>query len=223
MAHEINNPLTYIMGNAELVQLNVDEVLAREPLTPEGREMLVDAKRRQAQALAGLDQIRRIVDGLRVVSKGTRASAPRPIGVDAVVATMLDLTRSHVPSHVEVLRDLASTKPVLLHEGELGQVVLNLSLNALQATQPQASGELRIATRDTEGGVRIEIEDTGPGIPAEVQQVLFTPFATGRTDGTGLGPSICQTIVAGCGGRITWQSAPTGTRFRVDLPATAPA
>jgi CheY-like chemotaxis protein len=110
------------------------------------------------------------------------------------------------------------------NESRLGQVFLNLLVNASQAI-PEGAAEqqvIRIATRtDAAGRAVVEISDTGPGIPADVFPRLFTPFFTTKPVGvgTGLGLSICHRIITGLGGEIVAESAPgKGALFRVILP-----
>jgi CheY-like chemotaxis protein len=119
--------------------------------------------------------------------------------------------------------------PVLGDEGRLGQVFLNLLLNAAQSIPEGAaeSNEIRVTTRpDPDGGARIEVSDTGVGIDAQHLARIFDPFFTTKElgVGTGLGLSICHGVVTDLGGRIDVESVPgRGTTFRVILPCAPDA
>ena len=102
--------------------------------------------------------------------------------------------------------------------GKLRQVLLNLLLNAIQATP--SGGTVRIATRPADGEVQIEVEDTGPGIEPENLEKLFRPFFTTKPTGTGLGLAISDRIVRGMAGKIEATStSPDGARFKITLPS----
>jgi CheY-like chemotaxis protein len=122
-------------------------------------------------------------------------------------------------------RELRAVPPVRLAEARLGQVVLNLLINAAQALPvgDARRHEVGLATRPAEGGrVEIEVWDTGRGIPPSIQSRIFEPFFTTKQpgEGTGLGLSICKSIVDAAGGTIEVTSEPgRGARFRVLLPA----
>jgi signal transduction histidine kinase len=118
---------------------------------------------------------------------------------------------------------------VLANEARLGQVLLNLLINAAHAVpdgDPEAN-EIEVSTRcDDAGRVVIEVKDSGAGIPEDVKRRIFEPFFTtkGAGRGTGLGLSICHNIVTALGGEIAFESQlGQGTSFRVILPAAPPA
>jgi signal transduction histidine kinase len=100
---------------------------------------------------------------------------------------------------------------------QLRQVLLNLTLNAIQAAD--RPGAIHIEARSRDGFIDMEIRDDGPGIPAEVRAHLFEPFFTTKHDGTGLGLAVTKTIIEGHGGQITVEpNAPRGARFRITIP-----
>jgi CheY-like chemotaxis protein len=138
------------------------------------------------------------------------------------------MATNEIRHRARLIRDLRPVPPVEANESRLGQVFLNLLVNAAQAIPEgrASANEIRVATYVTDDGrVCIEISDTGSGIPPEVQKRLFTPFFTTKQVGvgTGLGLSICHRIVTGLGGAITVDSAVgAGTTFKVYLPPAAP-
>ena len=152
-----------------------------------------------------------------------RASA-RPARLDELVDSTLKLCAGHL-RQVSVVREYdAALPPVAVETGPLGQVVLNLVLNATQAMR--GTGTLTIATRrcdsiDGRAGAELAVRDTGPGIEPEILPRIFEPFFStkGHTLGTGLGLSVSYGIVERHGGRIHVESAlGAGTTFRVQLP-----
>jgi two-component system NtrC family sensor kinase len=147
------------------------------------------------------------------------ARARRTAHLAALVDSTLTLVTGHL-ADVAVVRDYDEHLPAIpVETGPLGQVILNLILNATQAMK--GSGTLTLATRRLDGVAELAVADTGPGIPADVLPRIFEPFFStkGPTAGTGLGLSISYGIVRRHGGRILVESIPgTGTTFRVQLP-----
>jgi signal transduction histidine kinase len=150
-------------------------------------------------------------------------SAPGRARAPAHLAALIDSTLTLVTgqlAEVSVVRDYDERLPAIPVEvGPLGQVILNLILNATQAMK--GSGTLTLSTRLSPEHAELAVADTGPGIPAEVLPRIFEPFFStkGPTTGTGLGLSICHGIVQRHGGQIHVESTPgAGTTFRVQLP-----
>ncbi len=154
------------------------------------------------------------------------------IGVDLLLEAVLPLVRLQArKSGTEVLTELPRPAPrVLCDRTMVEQVLLNLARNAIQAMEhgsDPAARVLRIRTRQThERWVSFYVADTGPGIGRELGARLFTPLFTTRSDGMGLGLSLCRTVVEQHGGAMDFDSPVPGTRsgteFRFTLPA-APA
>ncbi len=115
---------------------------------------------------------------------------------------------------------LGQVAPVLGRPSELREVLMNLVLNALDAT-PE-SGRLTVTTGQQNGWVFVEVADTGAGMTEDVRQRLFTPFFTTKPNGTGLGLAVSYAIVTRHGGSIEVETAVgQGSRFRVQLPAAS--
>jgi C4-dicarboxylate-specific signal transduction histidine kinase len=106
---------------------------------------------------------------------------------------------------------------------ELQQVVINLVTNAEHAVRGRPNAVIELATEGREGWVRLTVEDSGPGVPQNVRSRIFDPFFTTKSpdEGSGLGLSICQRVVAEVGGRIWLEDSETlgGAKFVVELPA----
>jgi signal transduction histidine kinase len=152
-------------------------------------------------------------------SSPSPAAVRRATGLGELVDRTLTLVSSQLRG-VTLARDYdAALPPVVVEPGPLGQVVLNLLLNAAEAMR--GAGTLTVATRRAGAWAELTVADSGPGIPPDVLPRIFEPFFTtkGPTSGTGLGLWISYGIVARHGGRITVESAVgQGTRFRIQLP-----
>jgi len=153
------------------------------------------------------------------VATSDAAHARRPAHLAALIDSTLTLVTGNL-ADVAVVRDYDEELPAIAVEtGPLGQVILNLILNATQAMR--GSGTLTLSTRRLDQVAELAVADTGPGIAKDVLPRIFEPFFStkGPTTGTGLGLSISYAIVKRHGGRILVESTVgVGTTFRVQLP-----
>jgi PAS domain S-box-containing protein len=225
VAHEINNPLTYVVANVGFAAESVSELAALAGAR--GAGVAGDVRDALAEARAGALRVRDIVRDLKTFS---RADDERegPVDLRAVLESCLNMARNEIRHRARLAVDLAETPPVTGNEGRLGQVFLNLLLNAAQAI-PEGQAErheVRVSLRRLDGArVAVEVQDTGCGIDHEVLPRIFDPFFTTKPvgQGTGLGLSICHRIVTAMGGEVVVESEPgRGTTFRVVLPSSAP-
>jgi len=218
MAHEINNPLAAVMGNLE-VMLETIKGTARTPASKgELIEILQDA-------LTAAGRIRFVVRDLKMFSRAPEEAAPEAaVNVERVVDSALRMARNETRHRAKVQVSYEHVAPVAGNEARLGQVFLNLIVNAAQALPAGdvAANTISISTYDAGADrVVVKISDTGPGIPPEIQKRIFAPFFTTKPVGigTGLGLSICRRIVASMGGDIYFESeVGHGTDFFVSLP-----
>lgn len=212
VAHEINNPLTYVLHSAEAL------------LSP--RAKLPDDFEPEEHLRAIQDGARRIQEIVRQLVGFARPSTPglSPVDVHAVVRTMLRFVQDLLGERGRIELDFAPVPPVLARERELGQVVLNLLLNAVQAIveSGRPSGAVTVMTRQAaSGAVELTVSDDGPGVPAHLRTRIFDPFFTTRAKGTGLGLYICHRLVSELGGTLTLLDLPRpGASIRVTLPAS---
>lgn len=223
VAHEINNPLAFVTTNLSLALRQLGTLTALPPLTQlaELKEMLTDAQ-------TGAERIRKIVRGLKTFS---RAEAEQRVTVDVrpLLELSINMTFNEIRHRARLVKDFGKIPHVAADEARLGQVFINLLINAAQALPEgdTAAHEIRLVTStDPQGRAVIEVSDTGTGIPAEVVERIFDPFFTTKPVGvgTGLGLSICHTIVTGMGGEMLVNSTVgIGTTFRVVLPAATAA
>jgi signal transduction histidine kinase/CheY-like chemotaxis protein len=226
-AHEINNPLTYAIINVDHVLRQLRARLASLGDLPEREadlEALPQLIRSLEQAGDGMQRVRAIVRNLLTFSNG--GLSPRTlVDVRAIAESSVQMSLHELVHRARIVREFGEVPPVEANEAALGQVFLNLLVNAAQAiSEGDVSGnEVRVATfTDEEGNAVVEVVDTGAGIPPEVLPRIFDPFFTSNKTGrgTGLGLSISHGTIASLHGTIqVWSEAGRGSRFRVTLPA----
>jgi PAS domain S-box-containing protein len=224
VAHEINNPLAAVITNLELAATDLTSFAEGVPQAAEVRVLATEL----ADATEGALRVQEIVRDIRTFS---RVEDERPVLVDLhqVLESSLRMAWNEIRHRAELVKEYGAPAMVIGNESRLGQVFLNLLVNAAQAIAEGHAdlNEIRVRTRpdQTSGRVVVEIADTGPGIPPEILKKLFTPFFTTKPAGvgTGLGLVICQRIITALGGQISVSSKlGVGTVFRVVLPtATA--
>jgi len=215
LSHEINNPLGAIATS-------VEGLLRRLPGQPGlSPETVQDLERSLQRIAREVDRGRQITHRLLKVARkpgGTRSLVDLNHVVEEIVAVLShDIKRSGVTTRL----DLAEALPPLPgDESALVQVVMNLTLNAVQAMDGRG-GELRLATSAEDGTIRIKVEDTGCGIAPELLKRIYEPFFTTKPvgKGTGLGLFIAHQIVTDLGGTIETRSQPgRGTTVSVRIP-----
>jgi len=216
VAHEINNPLAYISSNLSFIA----EQLAQDELDPASRAELREAV---LESLEGAGRVRGIVQDLKFFARADD-DALGAVDVHRVIQSALRIVRNEVQHRARITRALEEVPPVRGSEARLGQVIVNLLVNAIQALptdRPVEQNSLRIATRPKGDRVYIEVEDNGQGMTPEVQQHIFDPFFTTKPVGvgTGLGLSISNSLVQVMGGWIEVNSTPgRGSIFRLVMP-----
>ncbi len=224
VAHEINNPLAYILSNLNYVNEELTELVKGGGALEGSRANdLLEALR---ETLTGGHRVRDIVRDLRYLSRGG-SEQQAPVDVHTILDSCVNMAWSEYKHRARLVKDYGALPLVTGNVSRLGQVFLNLLINAAQAIplEPSRLGEIRLSTRYEEDAVVVSVQDTGVGIPSENLDRLFDPFFTTKPVGvgTGLGLSICQGIVSGMGGRITVESQPgLGSTFRIILPVAAP-
>lgn len=216
VAHEINNPLAYVISNLNFVQ--------HELKSAQSTALSSDAREALTEALNGAQRIRTIVHDLKTFSRVSQ-EAQGPVDIKAVLDTSQKLAAHQFWDRAQLITQYSDVPPVHGDESRLTQVFLNLIVNAAQAMPERDTSANNIWIRtylDSEKHVVIDIEDNGIGIPGDVLDRIFDPFFTTKPVGvgTGLGLSVCRNIIQGFGGTITAESTPgRGTLFRVTLLA----
>ena len=220
MAHEVNNPIAYVQSNLGFIQEELHALVGtEEKLEGERWGEVLEALR---ESEAGCQRIRDIVLDLKTFSRGDEESRG-PVHLHTVLDSCVNIARGEIRHRAQLVKDYGVIPPVHANESRLGQIFLNLIVNAAQAI-PEAdvkSHEIRITTTHEGEWVRVAVKDSGIGIPPENRARLFDPFFTTKPIGvgTGLGLSICHGIVLTMGGRIEVESeVGQGTTFQVFLP-----
>jgi signal transduction histidine kinase len=170
----------------------------------------------------GTERVRGIVSDLLSLARRGDGRTDE-VDLHEVIASVLPVVRKFARYRAALVTDLRGVPRLRGDARLLGQVVLNLVMNALQAI-PEGSAERNrvcISTSLADGAAWLEVSDTGPGIPAEHRARIFDPFFTSKPDGTGLGLAVTQQIVLRHHGRIHVESDDRGTRMRVEFPAAA--
>ncbi|ATB44770.1 ATP-binding protein [Corallococcus macrosporus] len=227
VGHEINNPLSYVVGNLQFAL----EQLAPFTARLEARDALACALGEAMEALReakeGAERIRNTVRDLQTFA---RAEEPRlsPVDVHAALEFGLAMAMPHLRHRARVEKRLGEVPTVMAHEGRLGQVFLQLLVNAAQAIPEGDVARYQVTLSSWREGasVVVEVADNGHGMAPEVLERAFEPFFTTRPlgEGAGLGLSTSLGLVRGMGGELSATSAPgQGSVFQVRLPSTQSA
>ncbi len=213
IAHEINNPLTFVGLNLAMLREDLEAWLQSDE---NGAGQKLD------DAVTGVKRVADIVRQLRLFAN-TRECGRQGCSVGEAILLARQLSRFALPAKVTVSTTLPEGLPlVAMPVGALSQVVLNLTINASDAIADSggASGHVHISARSARGGVDIDIQDDGPGIPEALWGRIFEPFYTTKApgSGTGLGLAIVRTLVHEAGGTIGVVASPSGACFRISLP-----
>lgn len=206
VAHEINNPLTYVYANLSNLR--------------EGGIEQADAPQLLEEALDGAERIRRIVRDLRAFSSQEEETVDAVELIPALEAA-IKLSWHEIRHRAKLERDFSEVPAVRGNARRLTQVFVNLLVNAAQAIEEghASSNEIRVRVRKQGRRVTVEISDTGVGIPEAVAAQVFEPFFTTKRgrEGTGLGLHVCKGIVQAFGGEIELVRRDNGTLARVQL------
>jgi signal transduction histidine kinase len=223
VGHEINNPLAYVLSNLTFLREELEQV-GQSPLPEKTKQELLEAL---SEAHEGAERVRFIVQDLKSLSRTNDVSLG-PVEVAAVVRSVSKMTRHALRGRARLVERCEEVPPVRGNATRLGQVFLNLIINAAHAIAPgnEDKNEIRVLARvSAPGFVTVDVQDTGSGIPPEHLERIFDPFFTTKPvgEGTGLGLLVCQTIVTSLGGTIAVESAPgQGTTFHITLPVAVP-
>jgi two-component system sensor kinase FixL len=213
LAHELNQPLT---ATANYVRAALRLLESPEPNL---------SRVRQAMNLAAQQTLRsgEIIRRLRAfVARGEVTRRPESVAklIEEASALALVGAKEHgIKVLIRIDPDLPTAE---VDRVQIQQVLLNLIRNAVEAMEGREVRELSVGTIMEDGAVLVSVADTGGGIPPEIETKLFQPFVTTKSEGMGIGLSVCRTIVEAHGGRL-WVEANTGggSVFRFTLPAAA--
>jgi len=241
IAHEINNPVTFISAGVDSLGTNLDEVRqvleVYHRLTPgnaaeklkeiENLKEQIDYKQaiREINKLIesiknGTERTTQIVNGLRTFSR-LDEDVLKVADIHEGLDSTLILLRNRYKNRIEISRDYGNIPLLECFPGQLNQVFMNIISNAIDAIEDK--GVIIISTSKSNGFIQINIKDSGSGMPENIKAKIFDPFYTTKEvgEGTGLGLSISHGIIEKHGGSISVQSeAGNGTEFIINLPLT---
>lgn len=229
VAHEINNPTTFIRGNLQTLEKFWEllkpfaENAAKGPGGSRMEFVLDEMPSLIKDMSVGTERISRIVSALRSFSHQGGVEKRESLNINACIKDALDLVHNRIKNIVEVEADLGEGLPCIHADAQqLTQVFVNLFVNAADAMEQCSSPRLAVKSEATEEGCRVSVRDNGVGIPDRIKDKIFDPFFTTKDvgKGTGLGLSILAGILRDHGGRVTVESEGEGmgTCFILTIP-----
>lgn len=231
IAHEINNPLTFILNNIQLLQKfwaiileSLKKVVEKDDKKNKQMKFVLEETPKTLQgALNGVERIRRIVKGLGVFSRKDTGELSK-CSINDRIEQALVLCHNALKYHVTVEKQLGENLPEIeANPPQLEQVFINLFVNAAHAMESQEKGILKITTSRKDHFICAVVEDTGPGISEDQLESIWDPFFTtkGEGKGTGLGLSISKEIINNHGGTIRVENnSDRGAKFIIELPVS---
>lgn len=232
VAHEVNNPTTFISGNAQTIRQFWQDV---EPMVQRALPSLADEERRKVQFVleempraldgiqGGVKRIANIVRGLKTYSRQAQGDK-HPCNFSQIIQSAVSLC-SYDLGKRRIRVDVAIEAALPAVQGDsqqLEQVLINLAMNAAQAMETASERRLSISAARSGDRVRVSVEDTGSGVPPLLRERIWQPFFTTKAagEGTGLGLSICRDIVKDHDGELSLESPQSGgARFVISLRA----
>jgi signal transduction histidine kinase len=240
VAHEINNPVGYVMSNSESIVKYfericeyislIDSEAGLENIALKRKQLKIDLILEDLPSLLrenleGLRRIAEIVKNLKTFSRIDDSGKMSETNINECVRSTLHIAHNEIKYHSDVETELNEIPFVYCNGGEINQVLLNIIMNASQAIKSQASskrGIIRVRTSSEGPYVTCEIEDNGPGIPEKIIGRIFDPFFTTKDvgKGTGLGLSIAFDIITNKHRGIleVFSREGQGARFKIHLP-----
>lgn len=222
LVHELSNPLGALEINASLVADLLESAEQSESVQA-ARGSLESAREAHADSIAALEQMKSLVSRMRQGRRPARDQARGSCQASSVVEATVRIVRAEAEkvARLGVELDLPRPAIVLMDASVLGQVLLNLLLNALQAfpTSAPSRNRVKVLGQIVSSGLSLRVEDNGPGIALEHLDQVFEPFFTTKENGTGLGLAICRELVTRAHGTIAVQNVGSGgASFEITLP-----
>jgi len=216
IAHEINNPLAFVINNLFVVQETLDKLSAEVAESP--LDKLGKMRSRIGDAYLGATRVKELVTKLRTFSR-LDEGAIKTINIHESIDSVLLFLRHKMEGRIEVERQYGEVEMLTCLAGELNQVLMNIVANAIDAID--GAGRITIATGRQNGHFVIRVRDTGKGIPEDIQNRIFEPFFTTKPigQGTGLGLAVSYGIMKAHQGSMEFSTQPgEGTEFTLKIP-----
>ncbi len=218
IAHEINNPLAFVINNIFVVQDALEKLSAENVELPMGK--LTKMRARISDAHAGATRVKELVSKLRTFSRLDEGTV-KTINIHESIESVLLFLRHKMEGRIEVERRYGNVEMLTCLAGELNQVLMNIVANAIDAID--GPGRITLVTEQQNGDFLIRVRDTGKGIPEEIRNRIFEPFFTTKPigQGTGLGLAISYGIMRAHQGSMEFSSkAGEGTEFTLKIPVS---
>jgi len=219
IAHEINNPLAFVINNMFLVQESLEKMAGRGAESPPEMATRVEAMRTNLdEAQMGASRVSDLVTKLRTFSRLDEGKV-KTVDIHDSIESVLLFLRHKMNGRIEVERHYGEASMLTCLAGELNQVLMNVISNAIDAID--GPGRITLTTESRDGDFVIRVRDTGRGIPAEIGSRIFEPFFTTKPvgEGTGLGLAISYGIMKAHQGSMQFASkAGEGTEFILKVP-----
>lgn len=222
IAHEINNPLAFVINNIFIVEETLGKLAAEGA---EGSDLPVEASAKVAKmqarvsdAHAGATRVKELVSKLRTFSRLDEGTV-KTINIHESIESVLLFLRHKMEGRIEVERRYGDVEMVTCLAGELNQVLMNIVANAIDAIE--GPGRITLVTGQQNGDFVIRVRDTGKGIPEEIRNRIFEPFFTTKPigQGTGLGLAISYGIIKAHQGSMEFSTKTgEGTEFTLKIP-----
>ncbi len=223
VAHEVNNPLTYVLSNLEEASSKI-QTAAKPELDEALQRTCTETLQCLSTATEGALRVQRTVQDLNTIARSDREQVAS-LQVQEVLDSTIGIAMNTLRHKGRLVTDYEEVRPVKADASRLGQVFLNLLMNACESLDDGKPGEneIRVNVQEEEDVVVVSISDTGAGIPKEQIDRVFDPFFTTKPVGvgTGLGLWVCQNLLKDIGGDIRVESEEgLGTTFSIRMPAT---
>jgi two-component system NtrC family sensor kinase len=219
IAHEINNPMAFVLNNLFTVERLFDQIGPEfEVLPAPSRQKLAKVRLRLSEMNEGLDRVKTLVLNLRTFSRLDEGEL-KTIDLVESIESVLMLLQHRLDGRIRVEKQYGPERTLYCFAGRLNQVIMNLVANAMDSIEGE--GTITIATVHNEQEVCISIRDTGAGIPTAIRGRIFDPFFTTKPvgKGTGLGLAISYGIIQEHHGAIEVESEEgVGSEFKIKIP-----
>jgi two-component system NtrC family sensor kinase len=221
IAHEINNPMAFVINNVFIVQETLEKLAAEgAELPPDASAKVSKMQARISGAYAGATRVKDLVTKLRTFSRLDEGTI-KTINIHESIDSVLLFLSHKMEGRIEVAREYGHVEMLTCLAGELNQVLMNIVANAIDAID--GPGRITLATCQQNGDFVIRVRDTGKGIPDEIRSKIFEPFFTTKPigQGTGLGLAISYGIMQAHHGSMEFSTkAGEGTEFILKIPTS---